>query len=197
MVRAARSSASAGPSTSRSDVGGYFDSRLLLTLINGIGFFVIMVVVGVPVDLALPLAVFGGFVSEFIPNVGTYIGAAVPVLSTLAVSWPRAGARRRRLCVVYQQIENYWLSPRISAKTMELNGGSPSAPPSPAARCSAPWGPSWRCRSRRSLSRSISNYRHPHEVVYQSQYADAAEQAARGGCRGGRTRGADGAGAVE
>ena len=25
--------------------------------------------------------------------------------------------------IVYQQIENYWLSPRLSAKTMELNGG--------------------------------------------------------------------------
>ena len=80
------------------DVGGYLYSRLLLTLINGTGFFVTMVAVGVPVDLALPLAVFGGFVSEFIPNIGTYIGAAVPVAAHARRQRLRAGARRRRLC---------------------------------------------------------------------------------------------------
>ena len=50
-----------------------------------------MVAVGVPVGMALPLAVFGGFVSEFIPSVGTYIGAAIPVLLTLAL---KASCRR-------------------------------------------------------------------------------------------------------
>ena len=59
-------------------VGGYLYSRLLLTAINGLGFFAVMVAVGVPVGLAIPLAIFGGFVSEFIPGIGTYIGGRSP-----------------------------------------------------------------------------------------------------------------------
>ena len=40
--------------------GGYFYSRLLLMLINGLGFFFTMVLVGLPVLIALPLAIIGG-----------------------------------------------------------------------------------------------------------------------------------------
>ena len=104
-------------------VGGYLYSRLLLTVINGLGFLAVMVAVGVPTGLAIPLAVFGGFVSEFIPSVGTYIGGAVPAVLTLALAGPVPALIVVAYIVVYQQIENYWLSPRISAKTMELNGG--------------------------------------------------------------------------
>ena len=78
-------------------VGGYLYSRLLLTVINGLGFVAVMVAVGVPTGLAIPLAVFGGFVSEFIPSVGTYIGGAVPAVLTLALAGPGPGAHRRRL----------------------------------------------------------------------------------------------------
>ena len=71
--------------TAIEQTGGYFYSRLLLMLINGGLFFVAMLLVGMPVVYALPMAVFEGFVAEFIPAVGTYIGAAVPILMTLAV----------------------------------------------------------------------------------------------------------------
>ncbi len=70
--------------TAIQQTGGYFYSRLLLTLVNGgLGFFV-LVAVGVPWLVSLPLAIFQGFFSEFIPVVGTYIGAAVPVAVTSA-----------------------------------------------------------------------------------------------------------------
>ena len=36
--------------------GGYFYSRLLLMIINGFGFFFTMIVVGMPVAIAIPLA---------------------------------------------------------------------------------------------------------------------------------------------
>ena len=71
--------------TAIKQTGGYFYSRLLLMLINGGLFFVAMLLVGMPVVYALPMSVFEGFVAEFIPAVGTYIGAAVPILMTLAV----------------------------------------------------------------------------------------------------------------
>ncbi len=102
--------------------GGYFYSRMLLMLINGTGFFFTMVLVGMPVGFALPLAVFGAFVSVFIPAIGTYIGGAVPVLLTLAIQGFTAGLIVLGYVLVYQQIENYYLSPKISSKTMTLNG---------------------------------------------------------------------------
>jgi len=102
--------------------GGYFYSRMLLMLINSTGFFFTMVLVGMPVSFAIPLAVFGGFVSVFIPAIGTYIGGAVPVLLTLAIQGWTAALIVLGYVLVYQQAENYWLSPKISSKTMTLNG---------------------------------------------------------------------------
>jgi predicted PurR-regulated permease PerM len=70
----------------------------------------------------LPLALFMGFVSEFIPFIGTYIGAAVPIAVIWAVEGLAQAAIMLVWVIIYQQIENYVLSPRFSAKTMELNG---------------------------------------------------------------------------
>jgi predicted PurR-regulated permease PerM len=109
--------------TAITQTGGYFYSRLLLMGINSTLFFVVMVVVGVPWLVALPLSVFQGFFAEFIPVVGTYIGAAVPIVVTLGIQGIWQAALLLAWTVVYQQIENYWLSPRISAQTMEINGG--------------------------------------------------------------------------
>ena len=102
--------------------GGYFYSRMVLMVINSTGFFFTMVLVGMPVALAIPLAVFGGFVSVFIPAIGTYIGGAIPILLTLAIQGLVAGLIVLAYVLIYQQIENYWLSPKISSKTMSLNG---------------------------------------------------------------------------
>jgi predicted PurR-regulated permease PerM len=103
--------------------GGYFYSRVILMFINGLGFFFTMVLVGMPVGLATALALFGSFVSVFIPAIGTYIGGAVPVLLTLAVQGFTAALVVLGYVLLYQQVENYWLSPRISAQAMTLNGG--------------------------------------------------------------------------
>ena len=102
-------------------VGGYLYSRLLLAAINAFFMFVTLLIVGSP--FALPLAVFQGLVAEFIPIVGTYIAGAIPVVVVLAEVGPTAAVIVLLEIVVYQQIENYVLSPKISAKTMELNAG--------------------------------------------------------------------------
>jgi predicted PurR-regulated permease PerM len=90
--------------TAIEQTGGYFYSRLILLIINAAFGFLVLVAVGLPWLVALPLAIFQGFFAEFIPAVGTYIGAAIPVV------------------VAYQQLENIWLAPRVSARTMEVNG---------------------------------------------------------------------------
>ena len=98
--------------------GGYFYSRLLLAVINGAGMYIILKVFNVP--FAAPLALFEGIVAEFIPIVGTYIAGAVPTLVAFLTS-TGAGIAALAYLIVYQQIENYYLSPRLTAKTMSLN----------------------------------------------------------------------------
>jgi predicted PurR-regulated permease PerM len=98
--------------------GGYFYSRLLLAIINGTGMFLVLSLFDVP--FAAPLGVFVGVVSAFIPIIGTYIGGAVPVLFGLLTS-PEAGIAALAYVIIYQQVENLWLSPRLTAKTMSLH----------------------------------------------------------------------------
>jgi predicted PurR-regulated permease PerM len=98
--------------------GGYFYSRLLLAVVNGAGMYLVLRLNGVL--FAAPLAIFAGIVSEFIPIIGTYIGGAAPILVAFLTS-PGAGLWALGYVVVYQQIENYFLSPRLTARTMDLH----------------------------------------------------------------------------
>ncbi len=69
---------------------------------------------------AAPLAIFEGLVAEFIPIVGTYIAGAAPIFVAL-LSSPAAGIAALAYVLIYQQIENYVLSPRLTARTMALH----------------------------------------------------------------------------
>jgi predicted PurR-regulated permease PerM len=102
-------------------VGGYLYSRLLLAAINGGLLFVTLKILGAP--FALPVALFAGLVAEFIPIVGTYVAGVLPLLVVLAEKGPAAAVVVLAEILVYQQVENYYLGPRISAKTIELNAG--------------------------------------------------------------------------
>jgi predicted PurR-regulated permease PerM len=98
--------------------GGYLYSRLLLAALSAFFSFVVLMILGVP--FAVPLALWMGFVSQFIPVVGTYIAAAVPLLVAL-LSDPWSALFFLVYVLVYQQIENYLFSPRITARTMQLH----------------------------------------------------------------------------
>jgi predicted PurR-regulated permease PerM len=152
--------------------GGYFYSRMILMAINGAGFLLTMVIVGLPVSLAVPLAVFGGFVSVFIPAIGTYIGAAVPILITLAVQGLVPGLVVLGYALVYQQLENYVLSPRISAGTMSLNGGVAFGAALAGGAIAGPVGAFVALPIAALISTSISNYVKSYDVVYHSEYDD-------------------------
>jgi predicted PurR-regulated permease PerM len=98
--------------------GGFLYSRLLLAAISAFFSFIALTLLGVP--FALPLALWMGLVSQFIPVIGTYIAAAVPLLVAL-MSDPWSALVFLIYVVVYQQIENYLLSPRVTARTMQLH----------------------------------------------------------------------------
>jgi predicted PurR-regulated permease PerM len=103
--------------------GGYFYSRLLLLVINGTLFLFVMILVGVPWYFAVPLSYFQAFFAEFIPVVGTYIGIAIPVVLVLGLNgWVQA-LIVLAWAIIYQQIENYWLSPRFASSSMDINAG--------------------------------------------------------------------------
>jgi predicted PurR-regulated permease PerM len=99
--------------------GGYFYSKLVIAGINGSLFFLVMFVLDVPG--AAPLALFEATVSAFIPIVGTYIGAAVPILSAwFAVGMPEALIMLIYI-LIYQQVENYLIAPKLQGKTMQIH----------------------------------------------------------------------------
>jgi len=163
--------------TALEQTGGYFYSRLLLMIINGTLFFIGMVLVGMPVLFALPLSVFEAFVSTFIPAVGTYIGAAVPILVTLAVQGLVAALILLAWTLVYQQIENYWLSPKLSAETMELNGGVAFGAALAGGAIAGPMGAFMSLPVAALITAVISNLGKTYEVVYHSKYASTVDPA--------------------
>jgi predicted PurR-regulated permease PerM len=158
--------------------GGYFYSRLILMGINGTGFFFTMVLVGMPWLIALPLAIIAGFISEFIPAVGTYIGGAIPVLMALALQGFVQALIVLAYVLIYQQVENYWLSPKLSAETMTLNGGVAFGAALAGGAIAGPMGAFMALPVAALITSFLTHYRKPKEVVYQSIYSDPAELAA-------------------
>ena len=98
--------------------GGYVYSRALLAFFSAIFTYVSLRIIDI--EFALALAIWVGVVSQFIPAVGTYLAAIVPTLVALTESVGTAVVVVVVL-VVYQQIENLLISPRITARTMSLH----------------------------------------------------------------------------
>jgi predicted PurR-regulated permease PerM len=99
-------------------VGGYVYSRLLLATMSFTYSFVVFTVIGLP--YAFALAAWVGLVSQFIPTVGTYLAGALPALIALLED-PIDAVWVILAVIVYQQIENYLISPRVSANTMKIH----------------------------------------------------------------------------
>jgi predicted PurR-regulated permease PerM len=98
--------------------GGYLYSRALLALISTVFHWIVFQSLGTAAPVALALWV--GVVSQFLPVVGTYLAGVLPVLLAFLDS-PLKALIVLIAIVVYQQVENYVFSPRITAKTMELH----------------------------------------------------------------------------
>ena len=98
--------------------GGYMYSRTILAFISALVHWIAFVLLDVPSPVALAMWV--GVVSQFVPAIGAYIAGVLPVLVALLHS-PRSGLFVLIVIVAYQQLENYFLSPRITAHTMEIH----------------------------------------------------------------------------
>lgn len=98
--------------------GGYLSSRGLLALVSTAFHWIAFSLIDLKYGLAL--AVFVGVISQFVPVIGTYLAGALPTIVALAND-PIDALWVIAIVVVYQQIENYLLAPRITARTMELH----------------------------------------------------------------------------
>ncbi|BAR06483.1 putative transport protein [Scardovia inopinata JCM 12537] len=105
--------------TVQTQISNYLYSRFLLSIISAICMSIFMIVMKIP--YWLPLSIFCGLVSQFIPTIGTYLGGLVPIVSAWGTNGWQYAVYLLIYIVVYQQIENLILSPRISKDTMDLN----------------------------------------------------------------------------
>ena len=98
--------------------GGYIYSRALLAVVSAFVHWIAFQSLGTAAPVALALWV--GLISQFIPVVGTYIAGVLPVLITFIDS-PWKALAVIIVVILYQQVENFFISPRITARTMEIH----------------------------------------------------------------------------
>ncbi|MER5638645.1 AI-2E family transporter [Kitasatospora sp. NPDC002227] len=98
--------------------GGYLYSRTLLAIASTVAHWIMFAILGLP--YAAALAVWVGVMSQFVPTIGTYLAGALPVIVALTVR-PVDALWVLGFVIVYQQIENYLLHPRITAKTVDVH----------------------------------------------------------------------------
>jgi predicted PurR-regulated permease PerM len=98
--------------------GGYIYSRVLLAVAAALLHAVFFLAIAVPSPI--PLAVWIGVTSAFIPVIGTYLGAFAALLVAF-VNEPIDALFVAIFAIAYQQIENYFLAPRIQSSTMDVH----------------------------------------------------------------------------
>jgi predicted PurR-regulated permease PerM len=99
-------------------VGGYVAGQIAVASINGFCTYILVMILGLPYPLVLALIV---GILGLIPLVGATIGAFVVVLVALFDSW-QAAAIIAVYYVIYQQLENYVIAPRIMSRTVAVPG---------------------------------------------------------------------------
>lgn len=99
--------------------GGYVAARVVLAGICGSFTAVWLLIIGM--DYWLPLGIWTGVVAQFVPTIGTYLAIALPVLVGLTSADPIDGVLALAFALVYQQIENLTIEPKISADAVDMH----------------------------------------------------------------------------
>lgn len=99
--------------------GRYVSARLILAGVNATATAIVFLVIGLPSWLAL--ALWTGLVAQFVPAIGTYISISLPVLVGLLSPNPWLGVIVLGWGILYQQVENLTIEPRISARAVNVH----------------------------------------------------------------------------
>ena len=100
-------------------VSDFINTRIVLAALSSAFTFVFLLIIGTP--YALPLAVFVGVVSQFVPTIGTYLGGALPIVVALTSQGLPQALGVLAFVIAYQQLENLYFSPKVSARALEMN----------------------------------------------------------------------------
>ena len=98
-------------------IGGYIAGQLAVALIAGVLAFVFLAIAGVPFPVALALWV---AIASLIPLVGATIGA-IPSVIVAFFSSTGLGIATLVYFLVYQQIENYIIAPKVMTKAVDVS----------------------------------------------------------------------------
>jgi len=101
-----------------SKAGGFIVARVILGILASVVFTVSFLIIGLPSPVALGIA--AGVLSQLIPVIGTFLGGIVPVIASVSLG---ANYVLYTLLVlsIYQLLENYFISPKITQSTMEIH----------------------------------------------------------------------------
>tara|TARA_Y100001970_G_scaffold82132_1_gene103980 strand:+ start:1600 stop:2634 length:1035 start_codon:yes stop_codon:yes gene_type:complete len=101
-----------------SKAGGFIVAKVILGVLASIVLSVSFLLIGLPSPIALGVA--AGILSQLIPVVGTFLGGLVPFIASISLGTNSIIATVLVL-LVYQIIENYFISPRVTKSTMEIH----------------------------------------------------------------------------
>ena len=99
--------------------GNYVAARVLLAFINGATSAIVFFAIGMPSWLAL--GIWTGVVAQFVPTIGTYIAIILPVLVGLLSGNPWIGVIALIWAILYQQVENLTIEPKINARAVNVH----------------------------------------------------------------------------
>jgi predicted PurR-regulated permease PerM len=98
-------------------IGGYIAGQIIVGVIAGIISFIFLGLAGVPFPVALALWV---ALAALIPLVGATIGA-IPAVIVAFFSSTGLGIATLVFFLVYQQVENYIIAPRVMTKAVDVS----------------------------------------------------------------------------
>jgi predicted PurR-regulated permease PerM len=97
-------------------IGGYVAGQFTIAFIAGLTTYIFLAILGLPYALALSLIV---AVTALIPLIGATIGAVVVTVVAFLTGIPE-GIACIVFYVIYQQLENYVIHPRIMKRTVDV-----------------------------------------------------------------------------
>jgi predicted PurR-regulated permease PerM len=98
-------------------IGNYVAGALIQATIAGVSSWIMLLILGV--DFALPLAVIV-FLLDLVPLVGATLGAIIVGIVTLFADFPIDTIVWAIFAIIYQQVENNVIQPRIQARAVQL-----------------------------------------------------------------------------
>tara|TARA_Y100000768_G_C23935849_1_gene662503 strand:- start:276 stop:1310 length:1035 start_codon:yes stop_codon:yes gene_type:complete len=101
-----------------SKAGGFIVAKVILGVLASIVLSLSFLIIGLPSPIALGVA--AGILSQLIPVVGTFLGGLVPFIASISLG-TTAMIATVLVLFIYQIVENYFISPRVTRSTMEIH----------------------------------------------------------------------------